>query len=89
MCVLGPVCTDPGRPADGAQVSESYELGSLVTFTCNRSGFEPEPANKTCVSGSGGGVQWDSVVTPECIGKCHDASVKSLGMILRFEAEYH
>ena len=26
----GPVCEDPGRPADGEQISESYEQGSKV-----------------------------------------------------------
>ena len=26
----GPVCEDPGRPADGKQISESYEQGSKV-----------------------------------------------------------
>ena len=26
----GPVCEDPGRPADGEQISESYEQGNKV-----------------------------------------------------------
>ena len=26
----GPVCEDPGRPADGYQIAESYEQGSKV-----------------------------------------------------------
>jgi hypothetical protein len=28
----GPVCEDPGRPADGKQISESYEQGSKVLY---------------------------------------------------------
>ena len=30
----GPVCTDPGRPADGAQKATSYEQGSKVRGKC-------------------------------------------------------
>ncbi|KAL5020301.1 hypothetical protein ScPMuIL_003193 [Solemya velum] len=32
-------CTDPGTPYDGQQISTSYELGSLVSFQCDRMGF--------------------------------------------------
>ena len=35
----GPVCTDPGRPADGAQTATSYEQGSKVT-TGGRPGLQ-------------------------------------------------
>ncbi|KAF0293977.1 Fibropellin-1 [Amphibalanus amphitrite] len=37
----GPVCVDPGRPADGAQIATSYEQGSKVSFTCNKPGYIP------------------------------------------------
>ena len=37
----GPVCEDPGRPADGEQISDSYEQGSKVSFTCNKPGYIP------------------------------------------------
>lgn len=46
----GPVCQDPGRPADGYQIANSYEQGSEVTFGCTRPGYVPyntEPI--TCV----------------------------------------
>jgi hypothetical protein len=35
----GPVCADPGRPADGFQVARSYEQGSEVEFGCSRPGY--------------------------------------------------
>ena len=37
----GPVCDDPGRPADGIQISSSYEQGSLIEFQCSRPGYIP------------------------------------------------
>lgn len=39
--IVGPVCNDPGRPDDGAQVAETYEQGSEVLFSCNRPGYVP------------------------------------------------
>ena len=36
-----PVCEDPMRPPDGEQISESYELGSKISFTCNKPGYVP------------------------------------------------
>lgn len=35
----GPVCEDPGRPADGYQIARSYEQGSEIQFGCNRAGY--------------------------------------------------
>ena len=32
----GPVCEDPGRPADGRQISDSYEQGSKVTYSTDQ-----------------------------------------------------
>jgi len=46
----GPVCADPGRPADGFQVARSYEQGSEVEFGCSRPGYiliNPRPI--TCI----------------------------------------
>lgn len=37
----GPVCNDPGHPADGTQIATSYEHGSRVSFACDRPGYEP------------------------------------------------
>ena len=47
----GPVCEDPGRPADGAQISTSYEQGSEVEFTCDKKGYIPiNPQPIKCVA---------------------------------------
>lgn len=46
----GPVCEDPGRPADGRQIARSYEQSSEVYFGCNRPGYiliNPRPI--TCI----------------------------------------
>ena len=46
----GPVCEDPGRPADGEQISDSYEQGSEVSFTCAKPGYIPiNPQPIECV----------------------------------------
>ncbi|XP_074599235.1 sushi, von Willebrand factor type A, EGF and pentraxin domain-containing protein uif isoform X2 [Brevipalpus obovatus] len=37
----GPVCSDPGHPADGQQMATSFEQGSQVTFVCNKPGYVP------------------------------------------------
>lgn len=37
----GPVCNDPGRPADGSQIAKTYEQGAEVLFSCNRPGYVP------------------------------------------------
>lgn len=46
----GPVCQDPGRPADGLQIATSYEQGSQVSFSCDKPGYVPYSADPiTCV----------------------------------------
>lgn len=46
----GPVCEDPGRPADGSQLSESYEQGAEVSFTCEKEGYIPiNPSPIQCI----------------------------------------
>ena len=46
----GPVCSDPGYPPDGQQISTTYEQGGQVSFTCNRPGFVPYSTDPiTCV----------------------------------------
>ncbi|KZS05970.1 Notch 2 [Daphnia magna] len=37
----GPVCEDPGRPADGIQLATSYEQGAEISFQCTRPGYIP------------------------------------------------
>ena len=66
-CVLGPACSDPGRPADGVQIGSSYEMGSTVTFKCNHTGFKPEPASIKCVSPNQE-LQWSDNTPPKCVG---------------------
>uniref|UniRef100_A0AC35U7X4 Sushi, von Willebrand factor type A, EGF and pentraxin domain-containing protein 1 n=1 Tax=Rhabditophanes sp. KR3021 TaxID=114890 RepID=A0AC35U7X4_9BILA len=39
----GPVCVDPGYPADGDTLLESVEEGSVATFSCNKQGYAPMP----------------------------------------------
>lgn len=41
LCILGPVCEDPGHPPDGQQIAVSYEQGEEVQFSCLRPGYEP------------------------------------------------
>jgi len=46
----GPVCEDPLRPPDGQQISESFEQGSKVSFTCDKPGYIPiNPQPIECV----------------------------------------
>ena len=59
--VTGPVCSDPGRPADGKQIATSYEVGKTVTFDCDRPGFVAEPSSIECVSNNGT-AQWSDVL---------------------------
>ena len=70
----GPVCSDPGRPADGTQIATSYEIGKTVTFTCNRTGFVPEPSSLTCESKDNGAkAEWNDTHPSRCVGKCFRA----------------
>ena len=45
-------------------------MGADVTFSCNRTGFMPEPATIKCVSSTDGNVDWDNKAEPQCLGKC-------------------
>ena len=66
----GPVCSDPGRPADGTQIATSYEIGKTVTFTCDRPGFVPEPSSLTCESKDNGArAAWNDTHPSHCVGK--------------------
>ncbi|CAI4229546.1 unnamed protein product [Auanema sp. JU1783] len=49
----GPVCVDPGFPADGSIHLESVEEGSVAMFSCRRPGFVPFPSPAIqCILGS-------------------------------------
>ena len=66
--IAGVTCTDPGRPADGAQIATSYELGKQVSFTCNRTGFSPSSSSPlTCIL-DGSTLKWNAAL-PTCRGQ--------------------
>ena len=81
----GPVCEDPGRPADGEQISDSYEQGSKVSFTCNKPGYIPiNPQPIECVE------------QPECrvvkplgitSGKIPDSAINATSQRPNYEAK--
>ena len=65
--LTGSTCKDPGRPADGEQHGDSYEEGSLITFSCFRPGFKlSNPYPLKCLYN--GSLNWNATV-PQCVGK--------------------
>lgn len=51
--VQGPVCVDPGYPADGDIKIDSVEEGTIAAFTCKRTGFKPFPSSSIkCILGN-------------------------------------
>ena len=81
----GPVCEDPGRPADGEQISDSYEQGSEVSFTCAKPGYIPiNPQPIECVE------------QPECrvvkplgitSGRIPDSAINAISQRPNYEAK--
>ncbi|CAD5124417.1 DgyrCDS12702 [Dimorphilus gyrociliatus] len=61
----GPTCTDPGTPPEAVQHSVSYEEGQVVTYTCNRPGYNPKPSQLKCVF-NGGTPTWDDATSVVC-----------------------
>ncbi|XP_065323813.1 uncharacterized protein LOC135930938 [Gordionus sp. m RMFG-2023] len=45
----GPACNDPGTPLYGTQISDSYEIGSVVKFACNKNGYFPSFKAIKCI----------------------------------------
>ena len=64
-CVLGSACTDPGTPPGAAQVpcpgheTLSYELGSCISYECERRGYEYTGPDLKCVVDEGN-VKWNT-----------------------------
>ncbi|KAL3885790.1 hypothetical protein ACJMK2_025828 [Sinanodonta woodiana] len=65
---IGGQCPDPGYPPDGAMVATSFEEGSLVSFTCKKTGFQPDPSWPIKCQQIGGTMQWNSSI-PVCKDK--------------------
>ncbi|KAH3893700.1 hypothetical protein DPMN_017850, partial [Dreissena polymorpha] len=75
---LGGQCPDPGYPADGHLVGDSFLEGARVTFACDKPGYEPwetvggvqQPSSgMTCVYRSDNkSMVWKGVV-PTCIDR--------------------
>uniref|UniRef100_A0AAF5DN89 Sushi, von Willebrand factor type A, EGF and pentraxin domain-containing protein 1 n=1 Tax=Strongyloides stercoralis TaxID=6248 RepID=A0AAF5DN89_STRER len=42
----GPICVDPGYPADGYTILESVEEGAIGKIGCNKKGYAPMPTDK-------------------------------------------
>ncbi len=65
------MCTDPGTPNDGVQISTSYEDNQVVTFQCSRPGYVITTPTITCtiVNITTGEVAWVPNIQPECYGK--------------------
>ena len=63
LLLVEAVCEDPGAPKNGAKHGDSYGIGDVVSFTCDK-GHEPEGAtNMTC---SANGTWSDE--KPKCPG---------------------
>ncbi|CAC5408148.1 unnamed protein product [Mytilus coruscus] len=77
LTCTGGRCKDPGTPGGAMQVVTSYEVGEMVYFKCNKSGYFPEPPQplECVVDTSTGNVTWNSTVEdgsadlPECLDK--------------------
>lgn len=44
MFFPGPVCVDPGYPADGSIELDGVEEGAVAKFSCTRPGYRPFPS---------------------------------------------
>ena len=73
----GPSCSDPGTPAEAVQHANTYQEGELVTYTCSRTGFGPEPAYPLQCIVENGNLTWNGSL-PNCVGKCLFTTQSSL-----------
>ena len=65
----GRTCEDPGRPADGYQIVTSYEVGQLLHYECNRTGFTPVPPTPLICQKTGADSFTFNGTVPSCVGK--------------------
>ncbi|XP_053393504.1 uncharacterized protein LOC128555342 [Mercenaria mercenaria] len=65
----GKMCRDPGTPGDSKQIVNGYEIGSVLNYTCDRSGFTVTgPTYYTC-DYIGNDAVWSNSLAgnlPEC-----------------------
>ena len=61
-------CSDPGQPLLGRQVSSDYRQGQLVTFGCDKNGFELSNKFPISCMVKNGNAEFNGSV-PQCIGK--------------------
>ncbi|VDH98941.1 Hypothetical predicted protein [Mytilus galloprovincialis] len=77
LTCTGGRCKDPGTPGGAMQVVTSYEVGQMVYFKCNNSGYFPEPPQplECVVDTNAGNITWNATVEdgsadlPECLDK--------------------
>lgn len=70
------MCDDPGTPGDASQLATSYAINAVISYHCNREGFNTSgPNSYTCqydeVSDT---VSWSDnlqSLLPQCIGNEH------------------
>ncbi|XP_063446928.1 sushi, von Willebrand factor type A, EGF and pentraxin domain-containing protein 1-like [Mytilus trossulus] len=77
LTCTGGRCKDPGTPGGAMQVVTSYEVGQMVYFKCNSSGYFPEPPQplECVVDTTTGNITWNATAEdgsadlPECLDK--------------------
>lgn len=66
LICAGEKCLDPGSPLGGTLTATSFDDQSVVSFSCDREGYELRGRETiTCI-----GTNWDGLV-PTCAGKCY------------------
>lgn len=65
----GSMCEDPGTPIGAIQVVDSYEIGQVLTYKCDRDGFFPYPPDALACELDGSNAVWNSSTERICKGK--------------------
>ncbi|XP_019635147.1 PREDICTED: sushi, von Willebrand factor type A, EGF and pentraxin domain-containing protein 1-like [Branchiostoma belcheri] len=61
-------CPDPGTPAGGQQDTNNYDVGTVLTFSCNRTGYGPSHSRGlTCSIPDGAVDPAFNDTIPECV----------------------
>ncbi|XP_078660137.1 uncharacterized protein LOC144904866 [Branchiostoma floridae x Branchiostoma belcheri] len=61
-------CPDPGTPAGGQQDTNNYDVGTVLTFSCNRTGYGPSHSRGlTCSIPEGAVDPVFNDTIPECV----------------------
>ncbi|XP_056017716.1 sushi, von Willebrand factor type A, EGF and pentraxin domain-containing protein 1-like isoform X1 [Ostrea edulis] len=65
LTCTGGRCTDPGTPGGAFQVVRSYEAGEILSFRCERSGYQPVPSSPfLCEERGTNNATWNSTISP-------------------------